>query len=599
MQKTSFIKIYSPGPAGVLLNGGTIKDAKWDPFVEQINAGLGNFSFYLAKKFDDFGEGYLIKANNRVELYISDGDTGSIGRLMYSGYISTWYPKSNDQGVKIDCLGYFTKYAKSTLRTGTTYLLKTSSTAGLGIQSDAQNVDISAIIKALVDLNRANVINPMINYNTSSIPSVGANLTYTFQDKRWSDVIAYCRDNAPANYWFYCGADNILQFKPKPSTPKHKFTLGKSIFLIDPKKGMEPVINRVIFKDQDSNGVDRYTLYHDTTSEGLYDDIDVIVSDNRITTTETKDNYSNNILGENKDMEADTVLTIFDNNGNKDFGYDIESIQVGDTCQITNINTITSKTFSTNMQIVKITRSMDSVICELENLRTNLSRTVASMQKAIQDQSLNTGSTNSGGFSTGDIKMSLNKTPDSGFLIFNGQTVSRILYSGLWAWVQANSMIKSGGFGSGDGSTTFTLPNYSSRLPMMSDNDSNLATIGGTDTINLQHRHYNPHGHGVNSHNHGNTGYVSSDHVHGTPNGAGGRTSGQWVYSPNSGSQPDASRDTHNHGNTYGISANHYHGTGDAGSYTGGSDTPYSDYQLPTNVSVINPFFKVYYFIKY
>ncbi|KQC03902.1 MAG: hypothetical protein APR55_06665 [Methanolinea sp. SDB] len=70
---------------------------------------------------------------------------------------------------------------------------------------------------------------------------------------------------------------------------------------------------------------------------------------------------------------------------------------------------------------------------------------------------------------TGDIRMSLSSTPKTGEIKLNGAELSRSAYSRLWVWAQANSVVVPeadwqtaywGAFSSGDGSTTFRVPDF-------------------------------------------------------------------------------------------------------------------------------------------
>ncbi|MCW2763879.1 MAG: exported protein of unknown function [Marmoricola sp.] len=64
----------------------------------------------------------------------------------------------------------------------------------------------------------------------------------------------------------------------------------------------------------------------------------------------------------------------------------------------------------------------------------------------------------------GQIEPSLVIKP--GTLACTGQVVSRTTYAPLWAWVQANSLVKAGLFTNGDGSTTFGLPDWRGRAAL-------------------------------------------------------------------------------------------------------------------------------------
>ena len=74
-------------------------------------------------------------------------------------------------------------------------------------------------------------------------------------------------------------------------------------------------------------------------------------------------------------------------------------------------------------------------------------------------------------------------TAPSGFLLCNGQTVSRSTYAALFA-------ILGTVFGSGDGTTTFTLPDYRDRMPVGAGTTYSANSTGGSkDAIVVSHTH--------------------------------------------------------------------------------------------------------------
>ena len=102
-------------------------------------------------------------------------------------------------------------------------------------------------------------------------------------------------------------------------------------------------------------------------------------------------------------------------------------------------------------------------------------------------------------FKTGDVKMAAYATPTSGWLLCNGQAVSRSTYSTLFNTIGTT-------FGTGDGSTTFNVPDYQMRLPIGAGASVALgATAGSWD-----HTHtVASHTHTLNSHTH-----TMKNHVH-------------------------------------------------------------------------------------
>ena len=84
---------------------------------------------------------------------------------------------------------------------------------------------------------------------------------------------------------------------------------------------------------------------------------------------------------------------------------------------------------------------------------------------------------------TGTINMWPTASAPTGYLLCNGAAVSRTTYSALYAVLGTT-------FGSGDGSTTFNLPNYTDRMPIGAGNlYANAATGGSKDAIVVSHTH--------------------------------------------------------------------------------------------------------------
>lgn len=84
---------------------------------------------------------------------------------------------------------------------------------------------------------------------------------------------------------------------------------------------------------------------------------------------------------------------------------------------------------------------------------------------------------------TGAMLMWPTATAPSGFLLCNGQTVSRATYAALFAILGAS-------FGAGDGSTTFTLPDYRDRMAIGAGTTYAAAATGGSkDAIVVSHTH--------------------------------------------------------------------------------------------------------------
>lgn len=84
---------------------------------------------------------------------------------------------------------------------------------------------------------------------------------------------------------------------------------------------------------------------------------------------------------------------------------------------------------------------------------------------------------------TGSITMWSTGTAPSGYLLCNGQAVSRTVYAALFA-------VLGSVFGSGDGSTTFNVPDYRDRMPIGAGTLYSVNSKGGSkDAVVVAHTH--------------------------------------------------------------------------------------------------------------
>lgn len=88
----------------------------------------------------------------------------------------------------------------------------------------------------------------------------------------------------------------------------------------------------------------------------------------------------------------------------------------------------------------------------------------------------------------GSIMMWPTATPPSGWLICNGQAVGRDTCSILYTLISTT-------YGSGDGATTFNLPDLRSRFPLGVSGSHALASVGGEETHKLDTSEIPSHNH--------------------------------------------------------------------------------------------------------
>lgn len=97
----------------------------------------------------------------------------------------------------------------------------------------------------------------------------------------------------------------------------------------------------------------------------------------------------------------------------------------------------------------------------------------------------------------GTIYMYAGSSAPNGFLICDGSAVSRTTYNTLFDAIGVS-------FGSGDGSTTFNLPNMCGRVPIGISTSLSVGNTGGEETHTLTADEISSHLHSVPQHGHSN-----------------------------------------------------------------------------------------------
>jgi len=365
----------------------TWTDVTFQRFRKQINSGLGELQLDLARKFDDFDEGASVDHGNIVEIWVVDRDTPA--RLIYSGYISGYGPSIDGptEHVSITCLGFLTLYAVLIYKNGTSVTLTRNS------------YDPSNIVKDIVDRVRAEYVDDVlatkINYGANSIPLTGTTVSYTFTHM-CLDALTKVQELAPSEWFFYVGADNILNFRQGDVVPTHTFTFKKDFKKIDVFKNMEEVRNQLLFWNGRDSADSAYLsrLYSNTTSKNNYGYRFEKATDGRVTLLTTADKWGNAFLAANKGIDIRASVEILDNNLDETRGYDIESIEPGDTCRFANLPTSASATFTENMLITSVEYTPTSVVLEVESQGAALERKLSKIKRDLEDQQYDNGQPN-------------------------------------------------------------------------------------------------------------------------------------------------------------------------------------------------------------
>lgn len=378
--KNISIKVYRP-------SGEFIKDwssiSNFEEFSKEINAGLGECIINLGVTFDY--DGAELDLNNIVEIDVADKDTVANGYTrVYSGYISLIEPfiDGKKEGISVHLLGEYTKLSLDYLKNENIVILYSDSTNGITTTSSGTSADVGLIVRGILNRYRSETTNPKINYSIASIPNVGQNALYSFRLVTYREAIDKILSIFPEGYFWYVDEYNIFTIRQKSSTPIHTFEFGKHFKSLRIQKSMETLRNFVLVWDGDSF----FKNYSNSSSIFKYGRRVNAIQDNAIGDSVTANGIASRYLNENKDQEISIVCEIIDNNLDE-YGYDIESIQPGDTCKFIGFNSATTDILNENMLITKVIYNLDKVILSVKLTKTGIIDNQKKLKTYVEDLS--------------------------------------------------------------------------------------------------------------------------------------------------------------------------------------------------------------------
>lgn len=382
----------------------TWTDVSGDPnFSIVINGGYVELDIKLARKTISFGELTDVAFGNEVQLWCYDDDAPA-GVKVFSGYISRYDPRNDgpSEYIMVYCLGWHTIMAGFMLEDsiGTTGLTYNSTDPG----KIAEDV-----------INKGQVAGLPITWDETTLQKSGTAVSYTFQTNTVQEAIDQVLTLEPASWYWYVDANKKLNLHPKAQNAIHTFTIGREIFYIEPQKRTESLVNRVYFVGgiPAGNNTPLYGRYERAASINQYGLHSIRYTDQRVTLLATMDTICKTILDSQSIPEIRTVIKIKDNGYDRVNGYDIESIKIGDTCQIRNYQSafVSSRWDVMNwdqqnwdfdarnitevvMQIVEIQYQPNYVELTISSKIPNVSKRVEDINRNLVDSLVNAAAAN-------------------------------------------------------------------------------------------------------------------------------------------------------------------------------------------------------------
>lgn len=353
--KKIYIKIYDQqGNFKTIWN-----DASFGSFTKQMFGGLGNCVIELGRSYDYSGDD--LQLNNEVKIYIHDEDlsAGEI-KLIYDGYIYEYEPWTDKekQGIKVTLMGYYTMLSLDIYQIIADKQTTITETA----------VATSVMVKNLIDRYRAARNNPKIEYTQPSIEDSGDSKTYIFGARTYREALDVIVDIAPIGWYYYVDADGVMNFKQVSSTTDHIFTIGRHCQSVRIYKSMGYIKNLMLVWDRSTN----YKLYQKENSIEKYGRrmekrFDAGFQDN----ADTMDDMAKKFLQQNDEPRVKIIAEIIDNN-ESDKGYDIDSVEPGDTCIFRGFEEGLEDIFNQTMLIRKVDYSLSKIIITVEPVESGI-----------------------------------------------------------------------------------------------------------------------------------------------------------------------------------------------------------------------------------
>lgn len=378
-------------PAGVILKNWV--NISFEGFTKELNAGVGEAVIKIPVPFDYSGAD--LSVGNDIEMRVSDLDTLNIStqdtansRIIYRGYISLIERDINgpNEEVTVHILGYYTRLSLDVLKNSTQTTLYSNNTSGLTTASVSQNAaDIGKMMQGVIDRYIAETVNPKISYDATNIPLTSTVATYTFEQKTYREAMDILKRFAPAGTYYYINEQGSVIFKATPTTPTHKFVFGRHFSKIHVENNIETVRNFALVWNGDLAGTPLYYHYQDDDSLSLYGRRTERVNDYGIENVNASNLLGTKFLAENKSPQVKVVVTITDNNEAVDKGYDIESIQPGDTCTFSGFATGLSEIFKDNMIITSVNYTLNTAEITVELIKSSLVELQTKQDTAIKD----------------------------------------------------------------------------------------------------------------------------------------------------------------------------------------------------------------------
>lgn len=353
--KTQQVLVFSP--AGTFLS--TWPDAPLlAGFKETINSATSPLRISLPRTFDNFdqagapGSKGTVAQGNIVQFWLYGPGLPSSGKLRFQGIIDSYEPQINDKGSETVALtitpfdSILGDHGVST-DAGVTF-----GTAG----NSATYVD--PLTMALWFFNNNDALTGVpymspLTWNASNPSSSGFTTMYWFTKETMLDAMTSVITLLPGNWFFRTNPNKSFTIGQTPTSAQHIFYIGQHISNPSYKQDWTQLRNVVALKagTLPNTTTQIYAVVYGSDIATFGERLS-LESETRITDQNTANALADGYLNQLDRVALRAKVRIPDYRGSlvqSGLGYDIESIEVGDTVQI--IDLLSTQTSGNNMSI--------------------------------------------------------------------------------------------------------------------------------------------------------------------------------------------------------------------------------------------------------
>jgi hypothetical protein len=336
--------LYRVRSGGTLLgtwggDSGALVSVASDPaFSKEVDSGLGPLSISLNVPFDYAGSD--LANGNTVETYCVR-DTGTV--LIHAGVIETIDRSITAAGDQV--IVTVSPYVKQL----SDDYFRDSNAFGADIAKTWSSTEIATILKYILDRAKLSAgAFGNVHYTASSVLTTGKTISIQVGSETYLDAIRRIKGLGPGDWYWYVDAAGVFSYRNFDSGTKHLFTLGRDLVSLHETESIVDLKNTVYFwnkSDADGLVIALERPLSTTTSQSTYGRRTQIVTDSHIDDSATAVSIAERYIQEHNTPIQTYEVDILDASTDAR-GYDIETIQPGDTCELRNIPSLSGTTFS-------------------------------------------------------------------------------------------------------------------------------------------------------------------------------------------------------------------------------------------------------------